>query len=167
MGSMGHKSEFTIRVSSLVLGIAVAVSWAVGCRSPQNPSFQATIEFMQRSLEYHNGQRIQQPPLAANVNVLAKLSADGCTLKYQVTQFEMVQYELPDIDPTSIHIEQIGNTYWATFKTRDFAKSVRYFYPDDPSTNYSAEQGGFSLDSKEVAESFRKGSRPRRSNLRR
>jgi hypothetical protein len=155
---VSYKTNIPVKLGLLilVLSVAVVVFLATACRFRQNPSLQETIEFMQRSLKQHNGQRIQQPQLAPDVNVIANLSSEGCKLTYQVTQFETVQYDLPDIDPKSIHLKQIGNTYWAVFRTRNFGKSVRYIHPGDPSSDYSAEDGGFSLDSKEVAESFAK-----------
>lgn len=79
-----------------------------------------------------------------------------CPLTYALSQFDVVQFDLGDIDTKTVIVKQIGNTWWAVFKTRNFSKSVQYKHPKDPSLDYDAENGGFSLDEDQTANSFAK-----------
>jgi len=131
----------------------------VGCDSGKSkdlPSLQETLDYMQRSLASHNGQRIEQPPLPPEVKLVNRLTADHCKLTYDVSQFEVVQYDLSDIDTKTVTVERIGNTWWTVFKTRNFNKSVQYRHPKDHGSDYNAENGGFSLDDEQTANSFAK-----------
>ena len=142
-----------------VLIAVVCVSLLVGCDKGKNnplPSLQETVDYMQRSLASHNGQRIQQPPLSPEVKLVNRLTADHCKLIYEVSQFDVVQFDLSDIDTKTVTVEKIGNTWWAVFKTRNFNKSVQYKHPKDPGSDYNAENGGFSLDEEQTANSFAK-----------
>jgi len=123
-------------------------------KNKQLPSFQETVNYMQRALASHNGQRIQQPPLSPEVKLVNHLTADNCKLTYELSQFDVVQFDLGDIDTKTVTVKQIGNTWWAVFKTRNFNKSVQYRHPKDPSIDYTAENGGFSLDDEQIASSF-------------
>jgi hypothetical protein len=125
-------------------------------KNNQLPSLQETVDYMQRALASHNGQRIQQPPLSPEVKLVNRLTADHCKLNYELSQFDVVQFDLGDIDTKTVTVKQIGNTWWAVFKTRNFNKSVQYKHPKDPSLDYNAENGGFSLDDEQIANSFAK-----------
>jgi len=100
----------------------VCLSLLVGCDSGKNtslPSLQETVDYMHRSLASHNGQRIQQPPLSPEVKLVNRLTADHCKLTYEVSQFDVVQFDLSDIDTKTVTVEKISNTWWAVFKTRN------------------------------------------------
>jgi hypothetical protein len=120
------------------------------------PGFQETIDYMARGLASHNGQRIQQPPLSPEVKLVNRLTEDHCKLNYELSQFDVVQLDMGDIDTKTVTVKQIGNTWWAVFNTRHFNKSVRYRHPKDPGSDYDAETGGFSLDTEQTANSFAK-----------
>jgi hypothetical protein len=69
---------------------------------------------------------------------------------------DVLQLDLGDIDTQSVRVEPIGNTWWAVFKTRNFSKSVQYKHPKDSTSDYTAANGGFSLDEQQTADSFAK-----------
>lgn len=128
-----------------------------GCKSrPDNPSLNETIEYMQAALSEHNGQRIQQPPLASEVRLRTRLTLDNCKLTYEISQWDLTEYDLSDIDTRTINVKQIANTWWAEFDTRDFHKSVHYLIRKPPEMDYWTNDGGFSLDSEKIADSFAK-----------
>ena len=137
----------------------VCLSLLVGCESRKNnssPGLQETVDYMQRSLSSHNGQRIVEPPLSPEVKLVNRLTADHCKLTYELSQFDVVLIDLSDIDTKTVTVEKIGNTWWAVFKTRNFNKSVQYKHPKDSTLDYTAEKGGFSLDEEQTASSFAK-----------
>jgi hypothetical protein len=146
----------TILAGLLVVGGLYALLKRDDEKEAHRPSFQETVNYMTRSLASHNGQRIQQPPLSPEVKLVNRLYADHCQFTYELSQFDVVQFDLGDIDTQTVSVKQIGNTWWAVFKTRDFHKSVRYKHPGDPSSDYDAENGGFSLDEEQTADSFAK-----------
>lgn len=86
------------------------------------------------------------------------MQVKDCKLTYTVSNYETVRYDLNDIDTRTIKVEQIGEASWVTFHTRDFHRSIHYdnHPPNDKPFVYDAENGGFSLDSKEVATPFQK-----------
>jgi hypothetical protein len=128
-----------------------------GCGSPsQGPSLKETMGWMQQTLALHNGQRLDSDRLSSEVKLVNKLIDHDCKLEYMVTDFETVEYDLKDIDPSSFKQEPIGKAFWVTFKTRNFNHSVRYIHPTEPNDNYDSESGGFALDSNDVATSFQK-----------
>jgi hypothetical protein len=140
-----------------VLIAVVCLSLFVGCNRRKDdplPSLQETVDYMQRSLASHNGQRIQEPPLSPEVKLVNRLTADHCKLTYEVSQFDVVEFDLSEVDTKTVTVKKIGNTWWTVFKTRNFNKSVRYKHPKDPGADYSAEDGGFSLDEEQTASSF-------------
>jgi hypothetical protein len=128
-----------------------------GCQSPSSePSLNETIAWMQNALVRHEGQRLDST-LSKEVKLINKLTADHCKLTYEVSNFDIVHYDLADIDTTTIKIEKIGQASWVTFKTRDFHHSIHYEHPQDKDEwVYETESGGFSLDSEDVARSFSK-----------
>ncbi|HEV3374809.1 MAG TPA: hypothetical protein VG051_03840 [Candidatus Acidoferrum sp.] len=111
---------------------------------------------MQNALKQHNGQRLDST-LSKEVKLINRLTANHCGLRYELSNFDISQYDLTDIDTKTIKIEKIGGAIWVTFKTRDFHHSVHYEHPlDKDHWAYDSESGGFSLDSEEVAASFAK-----------
>jgi hypothetical protein len=111
---------------------------------------------MQNALIQHNGQRLESA-LSKEVKLINKLTADHCGLRYEVSNFDVVRYDLTNIDSKTIKTEKIGKANWMTFKTRDFHQSVHYEHPlEKDHWTYDSESGGFSLDSDEVAASFSK-----------
>jgi hypothetical protein len=135
----------------------------VGCgtTSPFAPKIEAkpdlkeTIDWMANALANRNGQRID-PTISKEAHFTNTLTADHCNLTYQVSKTETVRYDLSDIDTGTIGTEKIGQNTWVTFKTRDFHHSVKYEHPKEMNWNYDTDSGGFSLDSDEVALSFKK-----------
>jgi hypothetical protein len=127
------------------------------CEKPSDgPDLNETITWMQRALAEHNGQRIDNT-ISSEVKIIAKLTADHCKLSYELSDYDVVGFDLADIDPNSIKTEKIGNAVWATFKNRDYHHSTHYTHPKDPTGfKYDGDTGGFSLDSQEVATSFSK-----------
>lgn len=126
-----------------------------GCNKVDSqPSLEDTIAYMRQALTAHNGQRLSAVP--ADVTLINKLSSQGCKLTYEVSNYQTVHYDLSDIDTKTIKVEPIGDNFWVTFKTRDFHRSVSYESQKEKEGNYTSEAGGFSLDSKDVADSFQK-----------
>jgi hypothetical protein len=144
----------TILVGLLVIGGLYVLFKRDNGKDEHLPSLQETVDYMTRGLVSHNGQRIQEPPLSPEVKLVNRLTEDHCKLTYELSQFDVVQFDLPDIDTKTVTVKQIGNTWWAVFNTRNFNKSVHYKHPKDPSLDYDAENGGFSLDEEQTANSF-------------
>lgn len=148
-----------LRVGTRLLPLLLALAGISiqGCKSrPEKPNLNDTINFMQAALAEHNGQRIEQPPLSPEVQLRTRLTLDHCKLTYEVSQWDMVQYDLSDIDTRTITVKQIANTWWAEFNEQDFHKSVHYIIKKPPEMDYWANNGGFSLDSETIAVSFSK-----------
>ena len=153
------RGELVYRLATILAGFLVVGGLYILLKRDKGkdehlPSLQETVNYMTRSLAFHNGQRIQQPPLSPEVKLVNRLTGDHCKLTYALSQFDVVQFDLGDIDTKTVIVKQIGNTWWAVFKTRNFNKSVQYKHPKDPSLDYDAENGGFSLDEEQTATSF-------------
>jgi hypothetical protein len=137
-------------LASASLGAALLLS---GCTSHDDqPTLTQSVEWMRNALAQHNGQRLDEN--LSKENLVAKLSSDGCKLNYELTEHQMVEFDLSDVDPKTIAQKQIGNGFWVTFDARDFHKSIHYKHGAEVSDDYDATTGGFSLDSPEVAKSF-------------
>ena len=126
-----------------------------GCRnSPKNgsPSLDETVTWMAQALHERNGLKWRD-----NERPLAKLTRQGCNLKYETWSGETISVDLSDIDPKTIKIQTIGPNPWVVFDTRDFHQSVRY-HSSDPNAgslaDYGAPDGGYELNSADVATSF-------------
>jgi hypothetical protein len=154
-GELVYKAATVMAVLLVIGGLWILLKSYTG-KSDHQPDLQETVDYLKRSLASHNGQRIQQPPLSPEVKLVNRLTADGCKLTYEVSQFDVVQVDLGDIDPRSVGVKQIGNTWWAIFKTCNFNKSVQYKHPKDSGADYNDESGGFSLDEEQTADSFAK-----------
>lgn len=154
-GEFVYRGTMILMVLLLVGGIYVLLRHD-DRKNEHHPTLQETVDYMARSLASHNGQRIQQPPLSAEVKLITRLTQDGCRLTYELSQFDILQLDLGDIDTQTVRVEPIGNTWWAVFKTRNFSKSVQYKHPKDLAADYAAENGGFSLDEQQTADSFAK-----------
>jgi hypothetical protein len=134
------------------------VALSAACRRAHDatsPSLRETTDWMGQSLAAHNGHRVDDT-VAKDVQIVSRLMPHECNLDYVVTNYETVHYDLRDVDPTTIKTEKIGQATWVVFQTRDFHRSVHYTHSSDPKLDYSAENGGFSLDSEEHALSFQK-----------
>jgi hypothetical protein len=149
------------------MAIKPPLNWSIcifvllsGCQTPtqtNEPNLTETLAWMQNALKEHNGARLS-PPIKDVVDKHTVV-ADHCKLTYELTNFDTVQFDLADIDTKTIKVEKIGDIPWVTFKTRDFHHSVHYTSPADngnPAIDYTAENGGFSLDGQDVATSFAK-----------
>lgn len=159
------RGELVYRLATILAGTILAGLLVIGGLyvllkrdkgKDEPPSLQETVDYMTRSLASHNGQKIQQPPLSPEVKLVNRLTADRCKLTYELSQSDVVRFDLGDIDTKTVTVSQIGNTWWAVFKTRNFNKSVQYTHPKNPSLDYNAENGGFSLDDEQIANSFAK-----------
>jgi hypothetical protein len=107
---------------------------------------------MQTALEQHNGQRLEK--FSPEVKVIAKLTAQDCQLKYEISNFEIYYFDLNDIDTKTIKLEHIGSSDWVTFSTRDFHRSIRSVNSGTKELNFTSEKGGFALDGPDIAKSF-------------
>ena len=144
-------------MSTKITTVCIIVLLSSGCQSPSSePNLNETIAWMQNALARHNGQRLDSK-LSKEVKLVNKLTAEQCQFTYELSNFEIVRYDVTDIDTKTIKTEKIGEASWVTFKTRDFHHSVRYEHPQDKDKLvYDSESGGFSLDSEEVAAAFAK-----------
>jgi hypothetical protein len=128
----------------------------VGCKGTgqHGPTLDETVQFMQSAMTEHDGLRLQG--ISPDVLVKNRLTTDHCKLTLEATQFEVIRYDFADIDTRTIKVEQIGNAWWVTFDTRSFHRSVVYNHPEDHKLDYTTGSGGFSFNSKGVADSVAK-----------
>jgi len=110
---------------------------------------------MQQTLAAHNGLRLQD--LSPEYEILAQFTHHGCEAEYLAGRGDWASHvNLSEVDPNSVRIEMIGRAPWVVFKGRNSQHVTTYIDPTGKLPTYDSETGGFSLDSKEYAESFLK-----------
>ena len=144
-----------INRNSRMLLLLAAV--AIGCKHDTRdyqPSLAATANWMHQALKERNGIAWRD-----NHQPFANLTNDGCVLTYEPWQGDTIKVDLSDVNPKTIAIHKIGSNPWVVFDTRDFHRSVRYHTATEgkgPPLDYGAPDGGFALNSDDVAQSFSK-----------
>jgi hypothetical protein len=148
---------FHVMSRAVIAFLLLILAVTTGCEHQTTaPSLTETTDWMRQSLAAHNGQQLDSATFAPEVKVLAKLTADKCSLDYAVTNYESLHFELGAINPSTIKLEKINKSLWVVFKTTNYARSIRYIHTFEPNLDYTEEFGGFSLDSEEHAQSFLK-----------
>jgi hypothetical protein len=136
--------------------LIVLLSALVGCHSkPSEPTLDETMDYMSRSIKQNYGESTPLPP-GSDVKRVENMKLDHCKLYREVTNYEAIEYDLSDIDPNTIKLEQIGAAWWVVFKTRNFNRSIKSIALNDHSINFMSETGGFGLRNKETAEHYSK-----------
>jgi hypothetical protein len=94
----------TGRTQKIICVLMISVLFA-GCRQTDSePSFDQTIEWMQNTPKQHNGQRLEN--FGLEVKIIAKLTAQNCELKHEVTDFEIYYFDLKDVNTNAFKLEQ-------------------------------------------------------------